>query len=168
MRFVYTPSVEECKDGYVGINTLTGAHWRDLCTLMGMPDWAENPDYNTLTARLRRRGEVYKRIHPWLIERTKDKIFSDGRDWRVPVAMVYNTEEILQSPQYQARDYFVDVEHQSLGKTTQPGAPLKMSRTPWQIKRPAPFLGEHNMEVYGKLLGYEKGDLVRLRQAGII
>ena len=72
------------------------------------------------------------------------------------------------SPQYQARDYFVDVEHQSLGKTTQPGAPLKMSRTPWQIKRPAPFLGEHNMEVYGKLLGYEKGDLVRLRQAGII
>ena len=168
VRFVYTPSVEECKDGYVGINTLTGAHWRDLCTMMDMPDWAENPDYNSLAARLRRRGEVYKRIRPWLIERTKEKIFSDGRDWRVPIAMVYNTEDILQSPQYQARDYFVDVEHPSLGHITQPGSPVKMSRTPWQIKRPAPHLGEHNLEVYGKLLGYEKKELVRLRQAGII
>jgi len=168
MRFVWTPSVEECKDGYIGINTLTGAHWRDLCGLMDMPDWAENPDYNTLMARLQRRPEVYKRINAWLKERTKEEIYSDGRDWRVPIAMVYNTEDILQSPQYQARDYFVDVEHPSLGKTIQPGAPLKMSRTPWQVKRPAPFLGEHNIEVYGKLLGYEKGELVRLRQGGII
>lgn len=168
MRFVFTPSVEECKDGYVGINTLTGAHWRDLCALMGMPDWAENPDYNTLTARLRSRGEVYKRMNPWLMERTKEKIFAEGRDWRVPVAMVYNTEDILKSPQYQARDYFVEVEHPALGQITQPGASLKMSQTPWQIKRPAPLLGEHNVEVYGKHLGYDKVDLVRLRQGGII
>jgi CoA:oxalate CoA-transferase len=168
MRFVYTPSVEQCKDGYIGINTLTGAHWKDLCALMDMPDWAENPDYNTLIARLQRRPEVYKRINAWLKERTKEEIYSEGRDWRVPIAMVYNTEDIVQSPQYQSRDYFVDVEHPSLGKTIQPGAPFKMSQTPWQMKIPAPFLGEHNIEVYGKLLGYGKGDLVRLRQGNII
>lgn len=53
MRYVYTPGVEECKDGYVGINTLTGMQWKDLCTMMGMPDWAENPDFNTMVSNLR-------------------------------------------------------------------------------------------------------------------
>jgi crotonobetainyl-CoA:carnitine CoA-transferase CaiB-like acyl-CoA transferase len=38
---------------------------------------------------------------------------------------------------------------------------------PWVIRRPAPFLGQHNEEVYGKL-GYSKDDLVRLKGAGII
>ena len=31
---------------------------------------------------------------------------------------------------------------------------------------PAPLLGEHNSEVYCGMLGYEKGDLVRLRGMG--
>jgi CoA:oxalate CoA-transferase len=168
IRYVYTPGVEECKDGYIGINTLTGMQWKDLCAMMGMPDWAENPDYNTMVARFARRKEVRDRMHPWLMARTKEQILAEGIAWRVPVAMVNNTEELLNSPQYQARDYFVEVEHPVLGKVTQPGAPFKMTRTPWQIKRPAPKLGEHNIDVYGQLLGYKKSDLVRLRQGGVI
>lgn len=102
------------------------------------------------------------------MSRNKEQILTEGMDWRVPVAIVNNTEDLLNSPQYQAGDYFVEVEHPVLGKVIQPGAPFKMARTPWQIKRPAPVLGEHNIEVYGQLLGYEKRDLVTLRQAGII
>ncbi len=167
-RFTFTPSVEKCKDGYIGINTLTGAHWRDLCSLMGMPDWAENPKFNSLIARLQNREELYERLNKWLKDRTREEIYSDGRDWRVPIAMVYNSEDILHSPQYLSRDYLVDVEHPSLGKTIQPGAPFKMSQTPWSMTKPSPTLGQHNKEVYGSLLGFKNEELVRLRQEGII
>ena len=92
----------------------------------------------------------------------------EGQDWRIPVSPVYSTEDMFKSPQHQARGYFVEVEHPTLGRVTQPGAILRMTETPWRMKRPAPSLGEHNEEVYGGLLGYNNEDLVRLRQADVI
>ena len=101
-------------------------------------------------------------------ERTQDEILTEGQAWRVPVTMIYSTEQMLKSPQHKARDYFVEVEHSILGKITQPGAPCKMAETPWQIMTPAPLLGEHNEEVFCNLMGYSKNDLVKLRQSGVI
>ena len=49
---------------------------------------------------------------------------------------------------------------------TYPGAPAKLSETPWQAGR-APLLGEHNEEIYGRL-GHTKEELVRLREEGVI
>jgi len=167
-RFTFIPGAEECKDGYIGMNTLTGAHWRDLCMMMGMYDWAESPDFSSLRSRLPRRKEIQDRMRPWLMERTQDEALADGQEWRVPAAMIYSTEQMLKSPQHQARNYFVEVEHPTLGKITHPGAPFKMAVTPWQIKSPAPRIGEHNEDIYCTILGYNKSDLVRLRQAGII
>ena len=34
-----------------------------------------------------------------------------------------------------------------------PGAPLKYHRTPWEIRQPAPTLGQHNEEIFGARLG---------------
>ena len=49
-----------------------------------------------------------------------------------------------------------------------PGAPFKMSRTPWAIRRPAPLLGEHNAEVFCGRLGYSPEELVMLRAEGLV
>ncbi|MFC1926767.1 CaiB/BaiF CoA transferase family protein [Chloroflexota bacterium] len=167
-RGIYTPNVEECKDGYVGMYTVTGVQWRDLCLMMGMNDWAEDSTLRLGKQRRERREEVIGRMRPWLMNRTGEEVLTEGQAWRVPIAMVYNTEDMLQSSQHRERDYFVEVEHPVLGKVTQPGAPFRMTETPWEIKRPAPLLGEHNEEVYCNLLSYSKEDVVRLRQCGVI
>jgi len=168
IRTVFSPGVEECKDGYIGINVLSGQHWASLCDMMGMKDWAENPDYTTMLSRFLHREEIQKRMNPWLMKHTKEEIMKEGQDWRVPVAPVYNTEDMLKSPQHEARDYFVKVKHKTLGDIIQPGAIFRMTETPWQMKRPAPCLGDHNKEIYCGLLGYSIEDLVRLRQADVI
>ncbi|MEK7849124.1 MAG: CoA transferase, partial [Chloroflexota bacterium] len=78
------------------------------------------------------------------------------------------TRDMLQDPQYKSRDYFVQSEHPKAGPLTYAGAPFKMSETPWQVRRPAPMLGEHNEEVFCGRLGLSREELVRLRQAGVI
>jgi len=42
-----------------------------------------------------------------------------------------------------------------------------MSETPWDLRRPAPTLGQHNEELLTGL-GYSREDVVRLRQQGVI
>lgn len=81
---------------------------------------------------------------------------------------VSTAEDIYNSPQLEARDFWVKIEHPELGTTIDyPGAFVKMSETPLLIKRRAPLIGEHNDEVY-RDLGYSVQDLTLLAQAGII
>src|SRR5207247_587384 len=52
------------------------------------------------------------------------------------------------SPQLQARQFFVEIEHPELGTALRyPGAPYALSATPWQLRRRPPRLGEHNAEI---------------------
>jgi len=66
------------------------------------------------------------------------------------------------------REYFVEVDHPVAGKLKYPGAPGKLSETPWEIERPAPLLGQHNEEIYCQRLSYAREELAKLRMGGII
>ena len=70
--------------------------------------------------------------------------------------------------QLTARDFFIEIEHPEAGTLKYPGAPYKLSATPWRMKSPAPLLGEGNEYVYCQTLGYTRQDLVKMRQAGVI
>jgi crotonobetainyl-CoA:carnitine CoA-transferase CaiB-like acyl-CoA transferase len=43
-----------------------------------------------------------------------------------------------------------------------------MSETPWQIRSPAPLLGQHNEEVFCGRLGYKREDLKKMEESGVI
>jgi crotonobetainyl-CoA:carnitine CoA-transferase CaiB-like acyl-CoA transferase len=75
---------------------------------------------------------------------------------------------LAESEQLEARGYFVEMKHPEAGKLKYPGAPAKLSKTPWRTDRHAPLLGEHNAEVYCRRLGYSKEELVGLRRAGVV
>ncbi|GAI97702.1 unnamed protein product, partial [marine sediment metagenome] len=65
------------------------------------------------------------------------------------------------------REFFIEISHPVAGNLLYPGAPFRMSETPWQTGR-APLLGEHNEEIYCQRLGYSREDLVKLREGGVI
>ena len=44
-RYVPTPGVGAAKDGLVGLGVGTGQQWLDFATLVGHPEWGENPRY---------------------------------------------------------------------------------------------------------------------------
>jgi crotonobetainyl-CoA:carnitine CoA-transferase CaiB-like acyl-CoA transferase len=69
---------------------------------------------------------------------------------------------------FEARGFMVEPVHPVAGKMRFPGAPCKFSATPAQAPRPAPLLGEHNSDVYCRMLGYSPEKLNKMKQAGTI
>ena len=63
---------------------------------------------------------------------------------------------------------FVKVNHPTMGELIQPGFPIKFSETKGDITAPSPLLGEHNVEVYTRLLGYSAEKVEELRKKGVI
>ena len=104
---------------------------------------------------------------PWLLEHPKEEFYHSGQAGGQNFGYVANPEDLVASPQLQARAFFVDVEHPVAGHLTYPGAPYRLSETPWHAGR-APLLGEHNRAVYVDRLGYTPAQMVELTRAGII
>jgi crotonobetainyl-CoA:carnitine CoA-transferase CaiB-like acyl-CoA transferase len=84
-----------------------------------------------VTAFLCERLSAYEFFHGW-----QSRGLAGG--------IVYSPDEALDDPHVVARGFPVEVEHPELRRSfTYPGAPYRMSATPWQLRHRAPLLGEH-------------------------
>jgi crotonobetainyl-CoA:carnitine CoA-transferase CaiB-like acyl-CoA transferase len=137
--------------------------------MMGMPEIADDPRFSNLLAQQQPGNkEAFDALWiPWCLEHTKAEIIERGQASGVLCGPLANIEEVVNDPHWRDRGFFAEIDHPMTGKLTYPGRPIKAEEMPWVIRRPAPLLGQHNEEVYGKM-GYSKQDLVRLKGAGII
>jgi len=94
-------------------------------------------------------------------------VFHAAQELRLPLTLVPNMEQVLELEQHEARGYFVRADHPTAGVLTYPGAPFKLSETPWKAGR-APLLGEHNEEVYCGRLGLAVQELARMKEEGVV
>ncbi|MDP6798367.1 MAG: CoA transferase [SAR202 cluster bacterium] len=93
---------------------------------------------------------VEENFSRFFLSKTKAELFERAFSDRILVAPCNNVRDILEDPQLEARDFWTQVHHPSLGRSlTYPGAYIKLSETPIVQKRPAPAIGEHNDEVFG-------------------
>lgn len=81
---------------------------------------------------------------------------------------VSDMEDVDNSPQLRARNYFVEIDHPELGRSiTYPGEWAKFSDYHMRFRR-APLIGEHNSEIYQHDLGLMVEELLMFKQAGVI
>ena len=159
-------TVLPCKDGYMSMMSLEDHHWKTFAEAVGSPEWALM--YDQPMDRYEHKDEMDAYLIEWLMDHTKQEVFDLCFERRIPFIPEYNIEDVMKNPQFEARQYFVEIEHPEAGMLKYPGAPAKLSNTPWRIDRPAPFLSEHNEDIYCKRLGYSEQDLVDLVRAGVI
>jgi benzylsuccinate CoA-transferase BbsE subunit len=135
-----------------GVERLAGEEWKAF-------EYIQTEDAKRIFA------EVFA---PWAKRKTKAYLYNEGQKRHIPLAPVNTPQDILENPQLEYRGYFVEVDHPGTGrKLRMPGAPYKLSRTPWRQQSRAPMLGEHNAEIYGAL-GRSDESLGRLFSAGVI
>jgi crotonobetainyl-CoA:carnitine CoA-transferase CaiB-like acyl-CoA transferase len=101
--------------------------------------------------------------------RPKLEICAEAQRRNLGWAPVQSPRELAESQQLAAREFWTPVRHEDLDATfTYPGAPWKLSETPWAQRGRAPHIGEHNEEVYGEMLGLDAAELRRLRMRMVI
>ena len=163
------PWVMPCKDGHVSFAPFLLDHWwRAVVDMMGAPDWATSEAFATTMGRVQNADVVEPLTVEWLREHTKQEIYEMALARKVACFPVNTMEEALNSRQYAARDFFVDVDHPQAGRQRQPGAAGLYSRTPWAVRRPAPLLGEHTREVICGELGRSEAEFEALSAAGVV
>ncbi|MGQ9675111.1 MAG: CoA transferase, partial [Chloroflexota bacterium] len=88
----------------------------------------------------------------------------------VAAGAVLNCKELLLDPHLRARDNFPMIRHGSptVGVRAQLGPWFRLSETPGRIRRSAPTLGEHNVEILSGLLKLGSAELEKLQEEGVI
>ncbi|HOZ26350.1 MAG TPA: CoA transferase, partial [Hyphomonadaceae bacterium] len=87
----------------------------------------------------------------------------------VPAGPIYRPDKMVTDPQFVAREAIHWEDHPSLGRVPMPNVFPKLSRTPGDIRRPAPdAVGQHTDEVLSSVLGLSSAALAELRSEGVI
>jgi crotonobetainyl-CoA:carnitine CoA-transferase CaiB-like acyl-CoA transferase len=107
-------------------------------------------------------------FHDWLQRHTRQEIVRQAQKVRLPGTAVNTPAQVLEDPHFVERGAFVAVTHPVAGTWKFPGAPSRLSLTPWQIRRPAPLLGQDTERVLCGLLQLTDTDVHELRQMGVI
>lgn len=95
-------------------------------------------------------AEVFE---PFAAARDKQTLYEDGQRRRIPICPVRTPSDVLDDAQLAERRFFVDAAFGYFGPSLKmPGAPYKLSETPWAVGRPAPSLGQDNAEILGGLV----------------
>ncbi|MDP6550152.1 MAG: CoA transferase [Dehalococcoidia bacterium] len=167
LDFPYPNCILRCKDGYIFAGAPEGRQWGKLLELMGNPEWSKEPrfrnrtDMNNLYA-----DEVDGYVEAWLMDRTKAELLELALEHRVPLAPVRGYDEVRHDESLAG--LFVDIGRADTGPLPYPGPPYVLNDTPQSAPSPAPFLGQHNQDVYCGTLGFTGEQLVKLYQTGII
>ena len=139
-----------CLDGYIGISAAF-ARWPNVVAMLGMPELLNDPRFSTREAQSDpdNKEEFESTIWlPWVLERTKEQIVKEAQDNEIICGLINTIDEAMDNnPQADSRGYFVEMDRAMVGKLRYPGAPVHSPRGWWQLRQPAPLLGEHNKEI---------------------
>lgn len=140
--------------------------WKDICEVIGRPEWLEDPRYATPKARLPHLMEIFGEIEKWTMTKTKFECMDILNEHDIPCGPILSMKEIAEEPSLRKTGTVVEVDHPTRGKYLTVGNPIKMSDSPTEVKR-SPLLGEHTEEVMAEL-GYTKDQIAALRAEGAI
>jgi len=178
------PLVWRAMDGYVTLGFLFGRqlglfsqrlmnylHELGVCDAATRDkDWI---GYGGLLLSGREPMAEYERVVALIAEfvasRTKAELFDAALERGLLIAPITTMNEVLESPQLQARHYFQELEHPELERSfPYPGPFAKFSETPLTYRRRPPLVGEHNREIFCGELGLGEDRLADLARKGII
>jgi len=169
LQFAAPRNIYRTSDGqWLAVSATAQSVAERLVRLVGREDLVAEPWFADNGGRVAHADELDAVLQEWIGERTARQVTAAFVEAQAAIAPVYSIADIVEDPQYLARDTLVRVEHPVLGEVLMQNAIVHLSETPGRIDHPGPGLGEHNEAVYIDELGLSRAELAALKEQGVV
>ena len=155
------------RDGYVVPSIQGSQPWPVVAELIGVEALLEER-FASGAGRLEFGEELKELLVEGLAQWDRKPLFQASGERRLVFGMAQDAGDLFDCLHLRERGFFVEVDHPAAGKVEYPGMGPRLSEGSFDIRYPAPLLGQHNREVYREDLGYGVGLLASLLRAEVI
>jgi len=157
-----------CRDGAVEFSTLLPGQWQRLKTLLADSEELQEPEWDDRPYRIAHAGRLYGIVAAAVKERGTAELTEQAQRLQIPCLPVNSVADVMANEHMEARGFFRQADIPGLGAVSFPGAPYRLSEERWQVRRPAPALGQDTAGILAGDLGYSEASLAELAEAGVI
>jgi crotonobetainyl-CoA:carnitine CoA-transferase CaiB-like acyl-CoA transferase len=154
-------------DGWLTIGGANQGNWERMVRVLRAPEWLADARFANNSVRMQNLPALVElmnaRIRKWKQKELLAALDAEG----VPCGPINSIAEMVGDPQTLAREMVVELEHPRAGRTRALGLPIKLSRTPGAVTRPAPTFGQHTREVLGEF-GFSSAEVDALYAANAV
>lgn len=155
----------ETRDGWAVVGVPSPNLWPKFCRAIDREDLIDA--YPTNADRVERREDLEPVLAAEIADYTTQEILDRLAAHDVPATGINDMAAVFDHEQVLARGMRASVDHPTIGDLELPGVPFHFSRTPAEIRRHPPLLGEHTEEVLQEF-GFSTGEIQGLRDADAI
>jgi crotonobetainyl-CoA:carnitine CoA-transferase CaiB-like acyl-CoA transferase len=144
----------------VGVGT--EAIWKRFVGMIGVESGiGSDARFETNALRNQNRGMLIPMLQKLFEQRAASEWLEELRRAEIPAAPINSVAEAVHSPQTQARNLIVALEHPAMGVARSIANPIKFSATPVSYRLPPPLLGEHTTSIL-QSLGYSTEEAISI------
>lgn len=159
-----------CKgeDRWCTITIFTDEEWQAFCDVTGNPEWTKDARFATLPSRKQNEDELDRLVAEWTINYTAEEVMTLMQARGVPAGVISTMEDVFNDPQLKHRQHFIYLDHPVIGRHAYHNEAIRFSKTPPELRKAAPCLGEDNEYVYKEILDLTDDEVANLLIEGVI
>jgi crotonobetainyl-CoA:carnitine CoA-transferase CaiB-like acyl-CoA transferase len=139
------------RDGFLALLPYTTAQWHRFFEVAGRPELARDPRFSDMAARSRNIDALYEILATTVVQRTTAEWVEILKDADIPMTPVRAPADLLHDEHLRQTGFFQEQQHPSEGTIRALGVPVRFSRTPGAIRRPAPALDADRASVLAEV-----------------
>jgi formyl-CoA transferase len=141
--------------------------WAALCQVLGQEGLLSDPRFEKEARRLENDQSLEEILAEVFQGKSSSEWLAALSRADVPAALGQGAEEVIKDPHCDANNYFAEIQDPDFGPVRLPGVGPQFSGMSGIIRRSAPKLGHHTVEIL-KELGYSDDQIKTLRENRVV
>lgn len=156
------------EDTWLVVALTDDTKWGKFCEIIERPDLSADLALATCQGRREREADIEAALASWLASQEADAAMEAFQNGGIAAGAVRRASDLVEEPGYIERGYWASVDRPIVGRKPHPLTAWRYNGSRAEIRAPAPLLGEHNAEVFRRVLGLSSEEFDSLVADGVI